>query len=96
MTSPPVARAAAAPTADDIEPVHYENLHRTLTGLSTALPVLALGLAAWRSWEGLLSAGDLVVFASVGAGSGPGPSSTSMPSARSGIGGIAGERSCSQ
>ena len=28
-------------------------------GLGT---VLALGLAAWRSWEGLLSAGDLVVF----------------------------------
>jgi stearoyl-CoA desaturase (delta-9 desaturase) len=46
----------------DVAPVANESLHRTLTGLVTALPMLALGVAAWRAWEGLLHPADLVVF----------------------------------
>ena len=53
----------AAPGPADIEPAHNENLHRTLTGLVTGVPVLALGVAAWQSWEGLLQPTDLIVFA---------------------------------
>src|SRR3954454_22827713 len=47
----------------EVEPVHHEALHRTITGLITALPVLALAVAAWRSWDGLLRASDVIVFA---------------------------------
>jgi stearoyl-CoA desaturase (Delta-9 desaturase) len=59
-TAPP---PKAAPGPADIEPAHNENLHRTLTGLVTGVPVLALGVAAWQSWEGLLQPTDLIVFA---------------------------------
>jgi stearoyl-CoA desaturase (Delta-9 desaturase) len=52
-----------APGPADIEPAHNENFHRTLTGLVTGVPVLALGVAAWQSWEGLLQPTDLIVFA---------------------------------
>jgi stearoyl-CoA desaturase (Delta-9 desaturase) len=52
----------AAPGAADIEPVHHENLHRTATGLVTALPVLALGAAVWLTWGGLLRVGDVLVL----------------------------------
>jgi stearoyl-CoA desaturase (delta-9 desaturase) len=62
MTSPHVVRTPAAPGPADIQPVANENLDRFLTGLVTAVPVLALGLAAWRSWEGLLTAPDLVIL----------------------------------
>jgi stearoyl-CoA desaturase (delta-9 desaturase) len=62
MTSPQAVGTPRVPHAADIEPVHNENLHRTLTGLMTAVPVLALGFAAWRSWEGLLRPSDLIVF----------------------------------
>ena len=54
--------AGAAPGAADIEPVHHENFHRTVTGLVTVLPVLALGAAAWFAWGGLLRASDVIVF----------------------------------
>jgi stearoyl-CoA desaturase (Delta-9 desaturase) len=46
----------------DVQPVAHESLHRTITGLVTVLPILALGVAAWRSWDGLLQPADLVVF----------------------------------
>jgi stearoyl-CoA desaturase (delta-9 desaturase) len=62
MTSQQAVRAPSAPGPADIQPVQNENLHRTLTGLVTAVPVLALGFAAWRSWHGLLSPADLAVF----------------------------------
>jgi stearoyl-CoA desaturase (delta-9 desaturase) len=62
MTSPQVARRSTVPDAADIQPVHHENLHRTITGLVTAVPVLALGVAAWQSWQGVLSPRDLVIF----------------------------------
>jgi stearoyl-CoA desaturase (Delta-9 desaturase) len=62
MTSPQVTRTTATPDPADVEPVHNETLHRTLTALVTGVPFLALGLAVWRSWEGLLSVSDAVVF----------------------------------
>jgi len=49
--------------AADIEPVLHETRDRTITGLVTALPMLALAFAAWRSWEGLLRPSDVAVFA---------------------------------
>jgi stearoyl-CoA desaturase (Delta-9 desaturase) len=52
----------AVPGAADIEPVHHENLHRTITGLVTVLPMLAVGAAAWLAWGGLLRVGDLLVL----------------------------------
>jgi stearoyl-CoA desaturase (Delta-9 desaturase) len=63
MTSPQVVQTRPVPGPADIEPVVHENLHRTLTGLATGLPALALGLAAWQSWDGLLRPRDLAIFA---------------------------------
>jgi stearoyl-CoA desaturase (delta-9 desaturase) len=57
------APSPAVPGAADVEPVANESLHRTLTGLVTALPMVALGIAVWRSWEGLLHPSDIAVFA---------------------------------
>jgi stearoyl-CoA desaturase (delta-9 desaturase) len=51
------------PGPGDVQPVEREALHRTITGLVTGLPVLALGLAVWQAWDGLLGASDLAVFA---------------------------------
>ena len=62
MTSPQVAPKTIVPGPADIEPVHHENFHRTLTGLVTGVPILALGVAAWQSWEGLLRPRDLLIF----------------------------------
>lgn len=56
----PAGRAAPGPA--DIQPVAHETLDRTLVALATALPMLALGVAAWRSWEGLLQPADLLVL----------------------------------
>jgi stearoyl-CoA desaturase (Delta-9 desaturase) len=63
MTSPEAVRIRAVPGPADIEPVLHENLHRTLTGFVTGVPVLALGVAAWQSWDGLLKPRDLAIFA---------------------------------
>jgi stearoyl-CoA desaturase (delta-9 desaturase) len=60
-----VTAGSAAPSAADVEPVQHEALHRTITGLVTGLPVLALAAAVWRSWDGLLRPSDVVVFAIV-------------------------------
>src|ERR1700677_1805164 len=49
----------------DIEPVQNETLHRTITGLVTGVPVLALGVVVWQAWDGLIRPRDLVVFAIV-------------------------------
>jgi stearoyl-CoA desaturase (Delta-9 desaturase) len=54
--------ATIAPGPADIAPVHHENLHRTITGVVTVVPVLALGFAAWQAWHGLLGPTDVVVF----------------------------------
>ncbi|WP_354698428.1 hypothetical protein DSM112329_04106 [Paraconexibacter sp. AEG42_29] len=55
----------AAPTAlrDDVQPTANETLDRTLTGLITAIPVVALFVAGWQMWGGALKWHDLVVFA---------------------------------
>jgi len=63
MATREAAPPRPAPGPADIEPAHNENFHRTLTGLVTGVPVLALGVAAWQSWEGLLQPTDLIVFA---------------------------------
>src|SRR5918999_311691 len=47
----------------DVEPVQHEALDRTITGLVTILPMLALGWAAWHAWSGLLQLSDVLVFA---------------------------------
>ena len=39
----------AAPAPAEVQPVAHETLDRTLVALVTALPLLALGVAAWRS-----------------------------------------------
>ena len=57
------APAPAMPGPADIQPTAHETLDRTLTGLVTALPMVALGVAVWRSWEGLLHPSDIAVFA---------------------------------
>src|SRR5690348_2503577 len=49
----------------DVQPVAHERADRVITGLVTALPVLALGVGAWHVWDGLLRPGDLVVLAIV-------------------------------
>ena len=54
--------ASAKPTPEDVEPVANETLHRTLTGLITAIPFLALFFVAWQTWESALNWSDLVVF----------------------------------
>ena len=51
------------PDAGDVQPVEHELRDRMITGLVTVVPMLALGVAAWRAWEGLLRPGDLLVFA---------------------------------
>ena len=56
-----LATSAVAP--GDVQPVEHELRDRIVTGLVTALPVLALAVAGWQAWDGLLRPGDLVVFA---------------------------------
>ena len=54
-----------ATPSDDVQPVAHETADRIITGLVTGLPVLALGLAAWRVWDGLRRPRDLLVLAIV-------------------------------
>jgi stearoyl-CoA desaturase (Delta-9 desaturase) len=51
-----------APSRDDVEPVVHETRDRLITGLVTALPVIALGFVAWQLWDEALRWSDLVVF----------------------------------
>jgi stearoyl-CoA desaturase (delta-9 desaturase) len=51
------------PGPADIQPVEHETRDRIATGLVTALPLLALGVAAWQSWQGLLHTADVIIFA---------------------------------
>jgi stearoyl-CoA desaturase (delta-9 desaturase) len=52
-----------APTADDVQPVENERLHRFLTGTITAIPFAALIVVGWQVWNEALHWSDLVVFA---------------------------------
>jgi stearoyl-CoA desaturase (Delta-9 desaturase) len=54
---------APGPLRTDVQPVEHELRDRIITGIVTVVPMLALSVAAWRAWEGLLRPGDLVVFA---------------------------------
>ena len=56
------ASEAGARTRDDVQPVHNENLDRTLTAIVTIAPFIGLGLAAWQMWDGLLHVSDVIVF----------------------------------
>jgi stearoyl-CoA desaturase (Delta-9 desaturase) len=47
---------------DDIQPVHNEAGHRTITAIVTIAPFIGLGLAAWQLWDGLLRPSDVIVF----------------------------------
>ena len=58
-----MAVPAPVPDVGDVQPVEHELRDRIITGLVTGVPMLALGVAAWRAWEGLLRPGDVVVFA---------------------------------
>jgi stearoyl-CoA desaturase (delta-9 desaturase) len=51
------------PGPDDVEPVANETRDRIITGTVTALPFIALGVAVWQCWNGLLQWHDVVVFA---------------------------------
>ena len=51
------------PEPDDVQPVAFETLDRTLTALITIGPILALGVVGWQLWDGLLRGSDLIVFA---------------------------------
>ena len=51
-TAPPRDATPVAAGPGDIEPVLHEAADRITTGLVTVLPVLALGVAAWRRGTG--------------------------------------------
>lgn len=51
-----------ASVAPDVQPAEHETLDRTITGLVTLLPVLAVGVAGWQAWGGWLRPSDVLVF----------------------------------
>ena len=55
--------SADRPIPDGHETVKHEGLTKVAIILFTVVPFLALGVAAWRAWNGLLSWSDLVAFA---------------------------------
>jgi stearoyl-CoA desaturase (Delta-9 desaturase) len=55
--------ADAGPGPDDIEPVENETRDRIITGTVTVVPILALGIVAWQTWQSLLHWHDIAVFA---------------------------------
>ena len=58
MTQP----TADLPTPDGVEQVDREWLAKASIVIFTVVPFLAVGVAAWRAWSGLLSWTDLVAF----------------------------------
>jgi stearoyl-CoA desaturase (delta-9 desaturase) len=53
---------SAALYAEDVEPCTNETADRIATGLVTIVPLLALGVVVWQTWESLLHWHDFVVF----------------------------------
>ena len=49
--------------ASDVQPVANETRDRIITGIVTAVPFLALGVAGWQLWQSALHWHDLVIFA---------------------------------
>jgi stearoyl-CoA desaturase (Delta-9 desaturase) len=66
------ATSIPRPGPEDVQPAGNENLDRFLTGLITALPIIALFVVAWQVWADLLFWSDLVVFAILYAATGLG------------------------
>jgi stearoyl-CoA desaturase (Delta-9 desaturase) len=60
---PQGAERAPAPPRDDVQPVENETRDRIITGTVTVVPFLALGIAVWQTWNGLLQPRDVVIFA---------------------------------
>ena len=60
------------PGPDDIEPAPNETRDRIITAIITILPILALGIAVWQTWMGLLQPSDIVVFLILYVGTGLG------------------------
>jgi stearoyl-CoA desaturase (Delta-9 desaturase) len=60
---PQGAERAPAPPLDDVQPVENETRDRIITGTVTVVPFLALGIAVWQTWNGLLQPRDVVIFA---------------------------------
>src|SRR3954454_2852684 len=58
----PEEAVVVGPDASDVQPTANETLDRTLTGLVTVLPFIALGFVAWQLWETALHWHDVVVF----------------------------------
>jgi stearoyl-CoA desaturase (Delta-9 desaturase) len=59
---PSAAPITSGPSPDDVEPVSSVKIHRWITGLVTALPIVALGFVAWQLWDEALRWSDLFVF----------------------------------
>ena len=51
------------PGPEHVQPVANETRDRIITAIVTIVPFLALGVAAWFAWQGILHASDLIVFA---------------------------------
>ena len=62
MSTTAVSEHTGGPTADDIEPVNHETVHRLATGTISVLPFIALGVVAWQLWNDLLHWSDVAVF----------------------------------
>ncbi len=60
--TPPTAPAHPGPGPEDVQPTANETLDRTLTGIVTALPIIALGIVGWQLWQSWLHWSDIVVF----------------------------------
>lgn len=59
----PAVSAIPGPVARrDVEPVAHETLHRTITGVVTIVPVLALAGGTWLAWNDLVHLSDAIVF----------------------------------
>ena len=69
---PPPAPAHPVPGPDDLEPAPNETRDRIITAIITILPILALGIAVWQTWMGLLQPSDIVVFLILYVGTGLG------------------------
>jgi stearoyl-CoA desaturase (Delta-9 desaturase) len=51
-----------APGPADIEPCVHETRDRIAIGVVTVVPIVALGFAAWQSWQGILHPVDVIIF----------------------------------
>ena len=61
-----IDRSRLAPSPQirsDVEQTAHETRDRVITGIVTVVPFVGLVVAFWQSWQGLLRASDLIVFA---------------------------------